>query len=72
MKIKQILAQQELSFPCLFNSLLSAIKPILSINRCQVSIKTLSQYAMKLIEQNPEIYNELVKDIKNENQDALN
>ena len=70
MKIKQILAQQEITFPCLFNSLLSAIKPILSINRCQLSIKTLSEYALKLIEQNPELYNDLMQKNKNENQDA--
>ena len=61
MKVKQILAQQELTFPCLFGSLLTALKPIISINKCQISIKTLTQYGLKVIQNNPELYHELVE-----------
>ena len=64
MRIKQLLAQQELNFPSLFGSILTAIKPIISINKCQVSVKTLTEFALKLIDAKPDLYNELVKNNK--------
>ena len=62
--MKQILAQQELEFPCLFGSLLAAIKPIFSINKCQISVKTLTEFALKMIEKDPSLYQQLAKDKK--------
>ncbi len=59
-KMKKLLAEQELAFPNLFNSLLSAIKPIISIDKCQISIKTLSEFALKLVHNNEKLYNEFV------------
>ncbi len=61
MRIKQMLAQHELNFPCLFGSLLSAIKPIISINKCQISIKKLAEYGMTLIKQDPNLYYKLIE-----------
>ena len=62
--MKQILAQQELEFPCLFGSLLGAIKPIISINKCQISVKTLTELALKMIDKDPSLYKELIQDKK--------
>lgn len=69
--MKQLLAQQELAFPSLFSSLLSAIKPIISIDKCQISIKSLSEYTLKLINQNPSLYNELIKSSDKDNDHDL-
>lgn len=69
-RMKQLLAQQELLFPNLFHSLLSALKPILAVNKCRLSIKTLSEFALKMIKFNPELYNEMLADTnKNDNLD---
>jgi tRNA(Ile)-lysidine synthase TilS/MesJ len=67
-RMKQILAQQELNFPCLFNSLLSAIKPILSIDRCKLSIKMLSEYSMHLIRKNETVYKEMLDNLNSSTQ----
>lgn len=64
--MKQLLAQQELLHPNLFNSLLSAIKPILALNKCQLSLKSLSEFALKLIKRQPELYNELLESYRND------
>lgn len=64
MRLKQLLAQQELNFPSLFGSILTAIKPIISINKCQISVKTLTEFALKLIQSKPELYEELVRNNK--------
>lgn len=58
--MKQLLAQQELNFPYLFNSLLSAIKPIISIDKCKLSIKSLSEFALKLVKREPVLYGQLL------------
>ena len=58
-----MLAQNEAQFPFLYNSLLSAIKPLIKINKCQISIKTLSEHCLKLVNENTELY-ESLKDNK--------
>jgi tRNA(Ile)-lysidine synthase TilS/MesJ len=63
-RMKQLLAQQEVNFPCLFGSLLAALHPIISIDQCRVSIKSLSAYGLKMIKQDPKLYDELVKTCK--------
>ncbi len=70
MRIKQLLAQQELNFPCLFGSLLSAIKPIISINKCQISVKKLTEYGLKMIKNNPDLYKTLIDENSTENIEA--
>lgn len=69
-RMKQLLAQQELAFPSLFSSLLSAIKPIIKIDLCQLSVKTLSEYALELVRKNPQLYSEMVKHSKNDKENA--
>lgn len=59
--MKQMLAQQELLFPNLFSSMLSAIKPIIGIGKCRLSVKALNEFALKMIKRNPDLYDELVK-----------
>lgn len=59
-RVKQLLAQQELNFPNLFGSLLTAIKPIFSINKTQLSVKTLTEFAMRMVEDQPELYKQIV------------
>lgn len=74
MRIKHLLAQQELNFSSLFSSVLNAIRPIISINKCQLSIKSLSEHALKLVQNNPELYASLTnKNINNNehNEDDL-
>ena len=68
-RMKKLLAEQELAFPNLFNSLLAAIKPIISIDKCQISIKTLSEFALKLVHNNSKLYAELVKNSHKFNSD---
>lgn len=63
-KMKKLLAEQELAFPNLFNSLLSAIKPIISINKCQLSIKKLSEFALKMLQNDSKLYNDLIRNAK--------
>jgi tRNA(Ile)-lysidine synthase TilS/MesJ len=63
-RMKQLLAQQEVNFPCLFGSLLAALKPIISIDKCRISIKTLSEYGLKMVKQDETLYQELVKSCK--------
>ncbi|CAF0976101.1 unnamed protein product [Brachionus calyciflorus] len=60
-RMKQLLAQQELISPSLFSSLLSAIKPIIQIDLCQISVKTLSEYTLHLVRKDASLYDELVK-----------
>lgn len=60
MRIKHLLAQQELNFSTLFSSLLNALKPLVSINKCQLSIKSLSEYSLKLVQNDLELYNKLI------------
>jgi hypothetical protein len=70
MRIKHLLAQQELNFSTLFSSLLNAMRPIISINKCQLSIKSLSEHTLKLVQNDLDLYARLktnVKDIENEN-----
>lgn len=64
-RIKQLLAQQEARYRHLYNSLISAIKPVVSINKCKISIDTLSQVALKLLNKDFELYNELEKQVIN-------
>lgn len=64
--MKQLLAQQELLHPNLFNSLLAAIKPILSIDKCQLSLRVLSEFALKLVEKQPELYDEILASCQND------
>ena len=45
--MKQLLANQELLFPRLFPSLLSAMKPILAIDKTGISFKDVSQKALE-------------------------
>ncbi len=54
------MAKQEAQYPFLYNNLLSAIKPIFSINKCQIDIKTLSQIGLKVMSDD-KVYNSLVK-----------
>ena len=54
------MAKQEAQYPFLYNNLLSAIKPILSINKCQIDIKTLSQIGLKVMSDD-KVYNSLGK-----------
>jgi tRNA(Ile)-lysidine synthase TilS/MesJ len=58
-RMKQLLAQQEVQFPNLFSSLMSAIKPIISIDKTKISIKTLSEYGLKLVREDEKLYEEL-------------
>ena len=60
MRIKHLLAQQELNFSTLFSSLLNALKPLVSINKCQLSIRSLSEYSLKLVQNDLELYNKLI------------
>ena len=57
------MAKQEAQYPFLYNSLLSAIKPVLSINKCQVDVKTLSQVGLKLLNANNDEYRKLEKEV---------
>ena len=38
-RMKQLLAAQEVLYPCLYPSILTAMKPIMAINKTQVNIK---------------------------------
>ena len=65
-RMKQLLAQQEVQFPRLFNSLQSALKPLISIDKCQISIKTLSEYGLRMVRQDENLYKELINISKND------
>ena len=58
-RLKTLLAHEEVNFSYLYNSLLTALKPVISINICQISLATLSQKALKLLNDNPELYNSI-------------
>ncbi len=70
-RVKQLLAQQELNFPSLFGSLLTAIRPIFSINKCQVSVKSLTELGLRLIAENTDLYNEMRKTSKENESDLI-
>ena len=61
MRVKQFLAQLETLFPFLYNNLLSAIRPILSINKCQINMQMLCEYALKRLNESPNLCDELLK-----------
>lgn len=42
-RIKQLLASQEILHPHLYNSMMSAMKPIMAINKTGVNLQTLFQ-----------------------------
>ena len=72
MRIKQLLAQQELNFSTLFSSLLNAMRPIISINKCQLSIKSLSEHTLKLVQNDSDLYARLtIKENENENENEI-
>ena len=55
------LAEQELGFPGLFGSLLAAMRPVIAIGKCRVSVKTLAACALRLVEEQPQLYERLVR-----------
>jgi hypothetical protein len=57
--MKQLLAQQELLSPFLFHTILTSIRPILSMNKLKISMKTLCAFTLNQVEMHPELYNEL-------------
>ena len=59
-RLKRLLAEQELGFPGLFGSLLAAMRPVIAIGKCRVSVKTLAACALKLVEEQPQLYERLV------------
>jgi hypothetical protein len=61
MRIKHLLAQQELNFRTLFSSLLNAIRPIISINKCQISIKSLSEHSLKQVQTDLDLYFKIIQ-----------
>lgn len=67
MRIKHLLAQQELNFRTLFSSLLNALRPIISINKCQLSIKSLSEHTLNLVQNDTDLYVKIVAQNKNNN-----
>ena len=67
MRIKHLLAQQELNFRTLFSSLLNALHPIISINKCQLSIKSLSEHTLNLVQNDIDLYVKIVAQNKNNN-----
>ena len=67
MRIKHLLAQQELNFRTLFSSLLNALRPIISINKCQLSIKSLSEHTLNIVQNDPDLYVKIVAQNKNKN-----
>jgi len=70
-RVKQLLAQQELNFPSLFGSLLTAIKPIFSIDKCQVSVKSLTQLGLKMLSENSDLYYQMKKSCKEDDSDLI-
>jgi hypothetical protein len=52
--------QQELSFPGLFGSMQAAMRPVIAISKCRVSVKTLAACALRLVEEQPQLYERLV------------
>ena len=69
MRIKHLLAQQELNFRTLFSSLLNALRPIIFINKFQLSIKSLSEHTLNLVQNNIDLYVKIVVQRKNNNKD---
>jgi hypothetical protein len=69
MRIKHLLAQQELNFRTLFSSLLNALRPIISINKCQLSIKSLSEHTLNLVQNDTDLYAKILAQSKNNNKD---
>lgn len=69
-RMKQLLAQQEVHFPHLFSSLLTAIKPIISIDQCKVSIKSLSELGLKMIKENEQLYQSLLQSSKDSDESS--
>ena len=67
MRIKHLLAQQELNFRTLFSSLLNALRPIIFINKFQLSIKSLSEHTLNLVQNDPDLYVKIVAQNKNKN-----